>query len=110
MSVNYQHQLNTQLLNMSNSSQDSDVDGKMDNKAKDTGGASPPGVHDSMECDGQGKIDASVHGVSTVRQGCSGKSPPRECEMDSDSSVHTLDLAAFCESELSCSCWWLLHS
>ena len=44
--VNYQHQLNTQLLNMSDSSQVSDRDGKMDNKAKDS-------VDNAQQTDGQ---------------------------------------------------------
>lgn len=85
---------------MSNSSQVSDGDGKMDIQAKDSFDASPPVIHDG----------ASVNGLSTVSQGRSGKFPSRECDMDSDSSVHTLDLDAFCESELSCSYSWLLHS
>ena len=89
--------------NMSNSSHVSDGDGKMDKKAKSS-------VDNGMDCDSQEKIDASVNGVSTVLQGCSGKSPPREHDMDSDSSVCTLDLDAFCESELSCLYLWHLHS
>ena len=86
--------------NMTNSSQVLGGDGKMDNKAKFS-------VDNVMDCDSQEKNDASVDAVSTVLQGSSGKSPPREHDMDSDSSVRTLDLDAFCESELSC--LYLLH-
>ena len=88
---------------MSNNSQVLDGDRETDNKVQASVGASPSGIHGGMDCESNDKIEAGVIGASTVSRGCSGKSPSCESDMDSDSSVSTLDVAAFCESELRCS-------